>query len=169
MMWRRVLAVTAVTISLASIVVSLATKGASEMAAGLAWPLSNLGVGLMLTLRRPRLVTGWVFVAIGFLSSTGSAADALATSALSNAAPAPWWAVLTVWYGEWYWLPMIYTTLVVLPLLFPTGRPLSPRWRPATVFVLTVLGTATGLAALQERLDPVTGRSVANPIGINGL
>ena len=133
------------------------------------WPIPNIVVGVLLTLRRPHLVTGWIFAAIGFLAGTGSGADALASRAFEAATALPWWGVLAVWYGEWYWLPMIYTTLILLPSLFPTGRPLPGRWRALMVFTLATLGVATVAAALQESLDAVDGWSVRNPIGIAGL
>ncbi|MBD0324128.1 MAG: hypothetical protein ICV72_12190, partial [Aldersonia sp.] len=69
--------------------------------AGLTWALPNTVVGLLLTYRRPRLLTGWLFAFIGFLVSTGGAADVLATKGLENPAITPWWAVASTWYGEW--------------------------------------------------------------------
>lgn len=169
---RRALAIILAAIAVAAIVIAHVVEGPGigDTLVGMAWPLSNLIVGLLLTVRRPSLLTGWIFTAIGFLASTGNAADALSAAGLNEpGVVAPWWAVLAAWYGEWYWLPMLYATLVFLPLLFPTGRPLTPRWRRVTVAAAFVLGLVTVTAALQERLDPVRGYAVANPVGLAGL
>ncbi len=135
---------------------------------GMAWPAANLAVGLLLTLRRPRLLIGWLFLIVALLVATGGASDVLAGRGLA-AEPPPWWAVLSAWYGEWYWIPMIYTILVFVPLLFPTGRALNRRWHRIAITMAALLALAVVTAALQETLDPVRGRSVANPIGVNGL
>lgn len=158
--------------AVASMVVSLVLGGPQfgGTYASWVWPMSNLVVGVVLTLRRPRLLTGWIFTAIGFTSSTGTAADTLAALALATpGVPVPWWGVLSAWYGEWYWLVMLATTMVFLPLLFPTGRPLTPRWRRITIGAALVIAAVTVTSALQERLDPVRGHPIANPIGIRGL
>lgn len=135
----------------------------------LAWPVPNILVGTILTLRRPRLVTGWLFAAIGFLVTTGSAAEHVASTGLTLGGGVPWWVVASAWYGEWYWIWLIYITLIFVPLLFPEGRPPSARWRPVLIAAVGTLAMLTVLAALQEVLDAVNGAQVPNPIGIQGL
>ena len=168
---RRATAVSLTAIAAASLVTMLALDGPrlGDTLAGMAWPLSNLVVGLLLTLRRPRLLTGWIFLAIGFIAATGTAADALSAHGLAAPGAAPWWGVAAAWYGEWYWLPMLYATLVFLPMLFPTGRPLTGGWRRVVLAAAGALVLVTVTAALQERLDPIRGYPVPNPIGIPGL
>lgn len=168
---RRVLAVTLAGVAVAGLATSVALQGPllGDRLLGMAWPLTNLVVGVLLTLRRPTLLTGWIFLAIGFTAATGAAADALAGTGLAEAGNGPWWGVAGAWYGEWYWLPMLYATLVFLPLLFPTGRAVAPGWRRVTVFAAAALVVVTTIAALQDQLDPVRGHPVANPIGVPGL
>ncbi len=163
----RTLAVAMALLSLGSIILGTRPTSAGIALLDLAWPLPNIVVGLVLTVRRPRLVTGWLFALIGFLAGTGAAADALA-SGLAAAEPS-WWAVAGAWYGEWYWIPMIYVTLIFVPIVFPSGPPQSPRWRVVLRLMIATLATAIAVAMLQERLDTPAGLSTPNPIGIAGL
>lgn len=166
----RVVALVLAAVSVAGMVVGLAGEAERETPwlVGMAWPAANLAVGVLLTLRRPRLLVGWLFLAVAFLVATGSATDVVAARGLARD-PAPWWAILAAWYGEWYWIPMIYSMLVFVPLLFPTGRALSRRWDRIVAMMAAVLAVIVVTAALQETLDPIRGPSVANPIGIPGL
>lgn len=167
----RALRFAAATITVASLVslVIANTAGATRIeVADFAWPLPNIVVGFVLASRRPRLVTGWLFAAIGLLAGTGAAADVLAAAGLQRAQP-PWWGVAGAWYGEWYWIPMIYVTLVFVPLVFPSGPPEGRRWRWITRAALATMTLAIAIAMLQERLDTPDDLTVANPIGISGL
>jgi hypothetical protein len=58
---------------------------------------------------------------------------------------------------------------VVFPLLlFPTGRPLSARWRPVIWLAVGVTVGWAVLGALNPSLAVSDDRSVANPIGVSG-
>lgn len=166
----RIAAMATAVVSLVSLVVANAATAVSLQDALLeaAWPLPNIVVGLLLTLKRPRLVIGWLFAAIGFLAGTGAVSDVLATRGLAGAEPT-WWGVLGAWYGEWFWIPMIYATLVFEPLFFPSGLPPARWWRRSAGVMFATLVTAVLIAMLQERLDTPDGLTVANPIGIRGL
>jgi len=69
------------------------------------------------------------------------------------------------WLSEWIWLPSMLAGLLLL-LLFPDGRPPSPRWRP--VVWLTLVG-AIGVA-FHEALSPgrLSGFRRDNPFGLGG-
>jgi MFS family permease len=56
-------------------------------------------------------------------------------------------ADLCLWLANWAWVPAVVLVLVFVPLLFPSGRPPSPRWRlvawaAAVGGVLLATGTA---------------------------
>jgi hypothetical protein len=53
-------------------------------------------------------------------------------------------------------------------LLFPTGRSLSPRWRPVTWLAVGLVVAYTVAAALSPSLQ-LDGRTIANPIGVAGM
>jgi hypothetical protein len=123
-------------------------------------------VGALVVAHRPGNTIGWIFSAVGLLPSTGALAAEYATYALvtrSGSLPGP---ILGAWYGSWPWYPTLALALVFAPLLFPTGRLLSPRWRPAAWLAGAATAAFTVLAALQPDLDPVTDQVIANPIGV---
>lgn len=161
------IAVAAVSVSL--LVVAVITAGTEVTPAGLLWALPNIVAGGLLTALRPRQPIGWLFSATGLLVSSSAVTDRLTDIGL-RMSPVPWWGTWSAWYGEIYWPSMIYTMLIFLPLLFPTGRPPSPRWRPITRFMIGFLAVATIVAALQEQLHSSDGLvTTPNPIGIRGL
>jgi hypothetical protein len=86
-------------------------------------------VGALIASHRPGNPIGWVFCAAAFLQGLLNAADQYAIYALlTNPGALPWGAEAS-WLGQWIWAPGLSLILVFLPLLFPTGRPPSGRWR----------------------------------------
>jgi hypothetical protein len=77
-------------------------------------------------------------------------------------------AIVAAWYAVWWWYPTATLALVFTLFLFPTGRLLSPRWRPAGWLAAGVTVTLMVLAALQPSLPirEAEGHVVSNPIGV---
>jgi hypothetical protein len=71
--------------------------------------------------------------------------------------------------NTWIWSPTILLMVVFPLLLFPTGRSLSPGWRPVTWLAVGLTAASTGAGALAPSLQLPTGRTVANPIGVVGI
>ena len=67
-------------------------------------------------------------------------------------------AVLAAWVASWAWYPTISLVLVFIPLLFPDGRPPSPRWRPMAWLAGATTAAFTVLAAVQPSLELGAGR-----------
>jgi hypothetical protein len=126
-------------------------------------------VGAVIVAHRPGNAIGWLFSAIGLLTATGTLALDYAEYAYVTRPGSLPGALLAAWY-QWWWLPMFALILVFTPLLFPTGRLLSARWRPVAV----AAAVATGLIAVGGALEPTLklqdeDYTVRNPIGLTVL
>jgi hypothetical protein len=128
-----------------------------------------LVVGCLILARRPGNVIGWIFAAVGLLTMTAGLAEPYAEYAYvtqPGSLPAP---MVADWVVGWIWDPTIVLTFVFPLLLFPTGRSLSPRWRPVVWVVAGVSAVYTLLGALRPTLELPDGRTVANPVGVAGV
>jgi hypothetical protein len=126
-------------------------------------------VGAVIVAHRPSNAIGWLFSAIGLLTATGTLALDYAEYAYVTRPGSLPGALLAAWY-QWWWLPMFALVLVFTPLLFPTGRLLSARWRPVAV----AAAVATALIAVGGALQPTLklqneDYTVHNPIGLTGV
>ena len=126
-------------------------------------------VGALIVTRRPDNRIGWLFCALAFFLEATSALDAYALYALAARSdaglPA---ATAAAWVANWSWA-VGFVLLVLLPLLYPTGRLPSPRWRPLAwlavlMLVITIVANAFRPGFLKASEVPV----VANPLGIAG-
>jgi hypothetical protein len=123
-------------------------------------------VGAVIVAHRPSNAIGWLFSAIGLLTATGTLAVDYAEYAYVTRPGSLPGAIVAIWYS-WWWLPMFALILVFTPLLFPTGRLLSARWRPVAV----AAAVATVLIAVGGALEPTLklqneDYTVDNPIGL---
>jgi hypothetical protein len=128
-----------------------------------------LVVGCLILARRPSNVIGWIFTAVGLLTMTGGLVEPYAKYAYvtrPGSLPAP---LVADWIDSWIWDATIIFMLVFPLLLFPTGRSLSPRWRPVAWLAAGVTAGYAVFDALSPTLKLPDGRTVANPIGVAGV
>jgi hypothetical protein len=78
-------------------------------------------------------------------------------------------AVAAAWWASWTWYPALALGTAFTLFLFPTGRPLSPRWRPALWLTGAVTVTFTVLAAVQPTLGGGDSPTVPNPLAVGSL
>jgi len=123
-------------------------------------------VGALIVAHRPGNAIGWIFSAIALLAFTGQLANEYATYAYVTRPGSLPGAILAAWYASWSWFVVVALALVFTPLLFPTGRLLSPRWRPVAWLAGVTTVALSVLGALQANLDLVGDQVIANPIGI---
>lgn len=129
-----------------------------------------VGTGTLIVSRQPKNWAGWIFVTVGAplplltliqaLIRYGVRIDPGAVPLLGV------WAVL----GEFMLYPVVLVPLLFL--LYPDGRPPSPRWRWAVRGLLG--GTALAFLGFAIRPGPLNnwvelGVLYVNPIGIDGL
>ena len=134
-----------------------------------AWTASNvfdvvvsLGVpvlGIVIVTKQPRNAIGWLFLAAGVSIAIATFAQAYALRALivePGTLPA---GEALAWLSNAVW-PIPIACLVLLFLLFPTGRVASPRWRIVvwlTVAILALLMAGSLILATASWSDPFEG------------
>ena len=124
--------------SVALLVLTRATpipRGAVPRGMVAAWGLLLLVIlstmGALIVARRPANLIGWSFVAAGLgLALQGFTIHYAIYALLTDPGALPGAAGLA-WIPTWLTIPAIYSAFAALLLLFPNGRLLSPRWRPA--------------------------------------
>jgi MFS family permease len=121
-------------------------------------------VGALIIWQRPGNTLGWILATIGLLAAWGASADTY----VDQASDGGLLYFASVWISLWYWFPLLGLTLVFTPLLFPDGRPPSPRWRFVVWGASSSLVLIAFLAAFRERIA-FQGISMDNPVGIPGI
>ena len=123
-------------------------------------------IGGLLVARLPRNLMGWLFCLTG-----GAYALAAAATAWVGASQRwGWWSLTgAAWLGEWAFVPALGTQMTLLLLLFPDGRPPTPRWRPL-VWVSGVLVVSVTVAFMfVPDLHVTESVLTPNPIGVAAI
>ncbi len=125
-------------------------------------------VGAIVALRRPDNLNGWLFCTIGvFFAIEALVNEYVIVSVLVVPGGLPWTSFLA-WTLTWLWAPPLVIALVFLPLFFPTGRLLSPRWRAVVVLGAFALAVFSLVLAFQP--GPIEQATfIDNPLGVGGL
>jgi hypothetical protein len=127
-------------------------------------------VGGVVAARRPRNPVGWLFSGLAFFWSLGLLAAAVYWHFAFGDARYAAEVNLLAWLPSWTYIPALGPAAILTMLLFPTGAPPSPRWRP----VIWIAAVAGLVATLTRALAPgaLTSADVAwvdNPLAIPGL
>jgi hypothetical protein len=114
------------------------------------WSLSFVAfavVGAVVVVRRPEHPMGWLFLGAGTGPIVSSASYEYGVLALMLGRDLPG-GEFAAWLSVWTWAPGLGLVVVAL-VLFPTGRPPSPRW---WAVVWLAAGT-TSLVAVSNAID----------------
>ncbi len=119
-------------------------------------------LGALVLSRLPRHPVGWVFLGCGLASALTLAVYPYAHAGLPRDLPG---ALVAAWVSEWIWGLGLIPLVTIGVLLFPDGRPPTPRWRWLLVsdiaaVVLVFVSNAFHPGKLQNH--PVA----TNPLGV---
>nr|MBA3821222.1 hypothetical protein [Deltaproteobacteria bacterium] len=87
------------------------------------------GVGALIASRQPGNAMGWIFLAVGAAAGLAALSGSYADHWVTGAGGSRTLGETAAWYGNLSWIPFILIPCTFVPLLFPDGRLLSPRWR----------------------------------------
>ena len=124
--------------------------------------LSFVTTGALLAIRVPSNPIGALLLAAGTLASAGAGASAYIAASIDagGTLPGTWLAAAA---SDLFLAGPVTIVLFLVPLLFPTGRLLSPRWRWLVVLVVAVVAEAVIANVLRS---PMLGDSglIENPL-----
>jgi signal transduction histidine kinase len=107
---------------------------------------------------------GWLLMSPALLIVVTAPIDTY-MGKLTSAPPPTILNLLILWFENWSWLLMIFPLLLIL-LLFPTGKPPSSRWRWVLGYALGKVVYFIFIATFVRRISDVSDRwSLPNPIG----
>jgi signal transduction histidine kinase len=143
-----------------------------ELEPGFALPLLTTlllafpAVGIAIAVRQPWHPVAWIFIGVGLLLIGAIGMLEYAIYALYSRPPLPW-GEAAAWAANSLPTAFIYL-LILLPMVFPDGHALSPRWRILIwlTAVATIVATIGIAFAPQNLYPPLESRM--NPAALHG-
>jgi hypothetical protein len=127
-------------------------------------------VGALVASRHPANPIGWLFAGTAVWFTLGSVADEYAQRALFVAPGSLPGGLAAAWFSRLTQGPILFSVFIFIFLLFPNGRPLSPRWRVITWLAVVIAVIGLFLYGLTPGpLDNSAYADFANPFGIPAL
>ena len=110
-------------------------------------------LGAVIVWRRPGHGIGWLLVLVGAFNAMATTSNEYLLFGLAERPGYPSDELVYVLLG-WAWVPATAGIAMALPLLFPNGRLLSPRWRPLAVIAVlaTVLLSVVDAVSLELKV-----------------
>ncbi len=131
----------------------------------LAVPIVFVGMGALLITRVPGNATGWLLMAFTTVLATSMVLEIYIVVAADPTTPG---AAAAAWLDNLLYAPAVVLILVGVPLTFPTGRLLGPRWRLVVALAVVVVGISflKPMFEVGNVSDIVPG--LTNPLGVPG-
>jgi hypothetical protein len=125
-------------------------------------------VGALVATRQPHNAVGWLLLGAAVImggSMFGSSYAIMSVDRFGASLPG---TVPLAWLSSFTFVPTLGIVLVIVPLIFPTGHVLSPRWHWAVgIAVVACIGRLIEGAFLPGPLDSV--EAIWNPVGIDAI
>jgi hypothetical protein len=125
-------------------------------------------VGALVAARQPRNAVGWILDAgAAALAFAGLAEEWAVRALFVDPGSLPGGEVMA-WASQWCFLPSLVQVPALLLVLFPDGRPPSPRWRPAVWLAVAATATlALGTALAPAYIGYEEFQGVPGPFGVD--
>jgi hypothetical protein len=144
------------------------SQGLFTLISSLLWqllPVEFAFMGVLVLSKQPRNLIGWLLmlpaVALAPDRAFGAYFDSFASAPPD---PSPLF-LLVFWFSTWSWLLVIFPVFLIM-LLFPTGQPISSRWRWATFYVIGVCVYFFLIITFQQNIESQNADLVLrNPVG----
>jgi hypothetical protein len=123
-------------------------------------------VGAIVASRHPRNTIGWLFCSMGLVVGLSALAGGYAEYWLASGSGSRTLGETAAWFRSWLWILLVFIPTSFMLLLFPDGRPPSPRWRPvAWCSGLGISGFVVGVALEAGPLEDFP--QIVNPYGVD--
>lgn len=127
--------------------------------------VSGAITGMLITRRYPRHPIGWMMLMLALFAALTGLSEEYAVYAVHTQPGLLPGATLIAGLLNWLWVPSYALTAIYLPLLFPDGRLLSPRWR--IVAWLSAVWIVLNSAWLILMPGPLPNNAnIENPFGV---
>jgi signal transduction histidine kinase len=125
-------------------------------------------MGCVLLARRPGHPMGPMLCLIGLVDAVSQVPFAYARYTVVHFPGSLPFGTAALWANTWVFAPATSLVGLVLPLVFPTGRLLSPRWRPALWAALAFIPLSiAGWAFIPQTMGSLF-RDLPNPYTVTG-
>src|SRR5215204_4697230 len=125
-------------------------------------------IGALVASLQPKNTVGWIFCAMGLITTSAGASGQYAIYALVSSPCSLPWGATAAWLEAFLGGPMIIAMFALLLLLFPNGRPPSHRWR-AVLWLDLIAAVLLFVGSFKPGPMPTSSLeslNVANPFGI---
>ena len=149
----------------------------TDLPDGTDWRIGDVGALALLALaavmarRMPRHGLTWVVLATALSQALAMSVNEYAVFALLTHDDLAGGATAQ-WLGVWVWVPGYCLLATLVLLLFPDGRPPSPRWRPlAWASALTMAGVMAWFAFVpyEDLGEPVFDPTAEHPVASSAI